>query len=182
MTLKPATKSTALMIALAALTLGTTNVRSEKSFSGLFNIGAQKQLVPGKPKWIKIGSRTVEADVLKADFDTANLPGRFVAFHLVAEHGTIEIARVTAKFDSGKSLIDNRFTILKPDSKGHNITFRGGERSVENVAVVSSIPRRHSRNALIALYGLQVVDIPTPPLPEKISRQTIQSAAETSER
>ena len=173
---------TALMIAMVALLGGTTAASAEKSFVGPALNDTQKRVVRAEPDWIKVGSRIVEPQLLKAKFNLAKLPGRFKAFRLLAGHGTVEIARVTATFKQDRPLVDNRFAILKSDSSEHRISFKGSERYVRNVEVVSSIPRRHRRNALISLYGLQVVDIPIPPLPVKISRPDLQSAASASAR
>jgi len=182
MTLQQIKPGTALMIAMVALLGGTTAASAEKSFVGPALNDTQKRVVRGEPEWIKVGSRIVEPQLLKAKFNLAKLPGRFKAFRLLAGHGTVEIARVTATFKQDRPLVDNRFAILKSDSSEHRISFKGSERYVRNVEVVSSIPRRHRRNALISLYGLQVVDIPIPPLPVKISRPDLQSAASASAR
>lgn len=139
------------------------------------------QVISGAPQWIKIDTRAVTPQLLRHSFDVAALRGRFRAFRVEADHGTVEIARTEVQFDADSPVVDNSFSILKPKGETHVIRFGGNERTVKTLSLISATAARRSHTGRITLYGLHVPDIIVPPLPKRGALPQVQSAARTAQ-
>lgn len=134
-------------------------------------------VVAGTPKWIRIDTRNVSPQLLRYTFDLSAFSGRFRAFRIEADHGTIEIARAEVVFPAGEPLIDNALSILQPRGEGRVVRFDGTERAVSGVSVISSTGGRREHVGRITLHALHVPDVVVPPLPKRSESPTMRSAA-----
>ena len=127
----------------------------------------------GTPQWVRIDTRDVTSQLLRYSFDLTNYSGHFRAFRIESDRGTVEIARAEITFEGGEPLIDNAFTVLKPDSHGRSIRLDGSRRPVARVSLISNTTGRSGRMTLHALF---VPDIIVPPPPQR-SNETATRAA-----
>ncbi|MCB1503463.1 MAG: hypothetical protein KDJ47_00655 [Hyphomicrobiaceae bacterium] len=116
-------------------------------------------------KWVKIEQRTIKSQLLKDVFDLRDVEGRTKALRLIADHGTIEIARVIVAFKEGAPLISNRFAVLSPKTPPYRLPIDAHGRAIDRITIVSSTARRSAGFGRLTLHTQQAIEIVSPPLP-----------------
>lgn len=161
------------MITAAALAAQGTPARADTQLP----LPPGTRIVPGAPQWIRIDTRIITSQLLRQTFDLAPLRGRFRAFRVEADQGTVEIARTEIDFANSAPTIDNSFSILTPSGDKHLIRFGGAERDVAELSLISATSARHRHTGRITLYGLHIPEVIVPPLPARSAAGPVQSAA-----
>lgn len=138
-------------------------------------------VVSGAPQWVKVDSRLITSQLLKQTFDLTDLKGRFKAFRIEADSGTVEIARSEVTFEAEEPAIDNRFSILQPKSGTHKIAL-GEDKAVRKVAFIANTARKRSHIGRMTLYALHLPDIVIPPPPQRAFAPPIEAASAATPR
>ena len=120
----------------------------------------------------------ITPQLLKQTFDLADLKGRFKAFRIEADSGTVEIARSEVTFEAEEPTVDNRFSILKPNSGPHKIAL-SGDKAVRKVAFTAATARERWHIGRMTLYALHLPDIVIPPPPQRAVAPPIEAASAT---
>lgn len=166
-------KTGALIVAFLATAIYTASVGAETSP----DLPKGTEVISGAPEWIAIESRTISTQLLKQSFELAPLRGRFRAFRVEADQGTVEIARTVVDFTEGNQEISNKFSIIAPGSRPHIVRFGASERAVHSLTLITATARNKRTLGRITLFGLHMPDIVVPPAPQRAGSQHLHSAA-----